>query len=170
MKGLQKWKKDLNEKELKDVNAGLAFAEFKQELLAKLPVEVKRKLALAKSDNEACKILADSGIDYEAIEARMKNIFARNGKNLLALNDRQLEAISGGFDTDSYGEFVCRNCKATESDDFSYQFWASTFLTSGRIYRCKKCGTYILKTTKNSSTFMDEAVYDEWLDEVLQLL
>ena len=38
MKGLQKWKKDLNEKELKDVNAGLAFNEFKQELLAKLPV------------------------------------------------------------------------------------------------------------------------------------
>lgn len=51
-------------------------------------MEVKRKLALAKSDNEACKILADSDIDYEAIEARIKNIFARNGKDLLALNDR----------------------------------------------------------------------------------
>ena len=161
--------KDLNEKELKDVNGGLAFGEFKQELLAKLPLEVKRKLALAKSDNEACRILADSGIDYESIEAKMKNVFARNDKDLLALNDRQLETIAGGFDTDDYGEFVCWNCKASDRDDFSYQFWASTFLTSGRIYRCKKCGTYILKTTKNISTSMDEASYKKWLDERIPL-
>ena len=161
--------KDLNEKELKDVNGGLAFGEFKQELLAKLPLEVKRKLALAKSDNEACRILADSGIDYESIEAKMKNVFARNDKDLLALNDRQLETIAGGFDTDDYGEFVCWNCKASDRDDFSYQFWASTFLTSGRIYRCKKCGTYMLKTNKNYSTSMDEESYKKWLDERMPL-
>ena len=85
---------------------------------------------------------------------------------MLTLNDKQLESIAGGFDTDDYGEFICNDCKATDRDDFSYQLWVSAFLTSGRIYRCKKCGTYILKKSKDTSIYMDKESYDQWIENI----
>ena len=159
--------KKLSEEQLKDIDAGLAFKELKSDLLAALPLQIKQKLARAKSDNEACKILADSGINYEAIEKKMKEVFARKGKDLLALNDKQLEAIAGGFEDEDYGTIMCFNCYTDKRDDLSYQFWASTFLTSGRIYRCKKCGLYNKILKNRHITVMTETDYDNWLKDNL---
>ena len=157
--------KKINENYLEKVDGGIGFKELKRGLLASLPLSVRQKLARARSDNEACKILAESGVDYQDIESKMKDVFARGGKDLLALNDVELEKIAGGFETDKYGDIECWECDASSRDDFSYQFWASTFLTKGTIYRCKKCGTYQIRYDKNNCRSMSPEVYDAWVDK-----
>ena len=159
--------KNINDKDLEKVSSGLAFAQFRQELLSKLPSEVRCKLAKAKSDNEACAIIAENSINYEAIEEEMRDFFAKYTQDMRKLNDQELEAIAGGFESGDYGEVTCWCCKASNRDDFSYQFWASTFLTSGRIYRCKKCGSYQVNYTSGNVWCMPKEEYDKWLNDKL---
>ena len=161
--------KQLNENDLKNVDGGFAFATLKKNLLESLPLNVRQQLARAKSDNEACQILANSGVDYQSIEKQMKEVFAGNGKDLYALNDIELEKIAGGFETEKYGDIECWECEASNRDDFSYQFWASTFLTEGSIYRCKKCGTYQIRYDKHNLRSMDKEKYNSWVKEHFEI-
>ena len=157
--------KNINEKELDNVSGGRGFLELKRRLMTELPLEVRRKLAAARSDNEACAILVESGINYEAIEKEMKDFFAEYNKDLLKLDDKQLEAIVGGFEDEDYGTIKCWMCGTENRDDLSYQFWASTFLTKGRVYRCKKCGHYELVYASRYIECMTEDQYDQWLKD-----
>lgn len=139
--------------------AGLAAADARKErLLEMIPEDVKKKLALAKGDVEVSRILAESGIDPESVEKKIKDLYSDAAGDILALTDTELENVSGGFSDDSVGEVWCDVCNNTNRDQFSYQFWASQFITGGRIFRCKKCNTYVV-ARKDAMSYYSEADY-----------
>lgn len=92
-----------------------------------LPKELLDKLETAKSDVQACKMLADNGIDPEEFEKTIPSDF--------------LNQVNGGYD--SFGiDIHCPNCNVGDKDLISRQFWASMFTDSATKYRCRKCNTY----------------------------
>ncbi len=102
-----------------------------------LPEELRKKLKEAQSDMEACKLLADNGIDPEKFEQ--------------SLPDGYLENVSGGYD--SFGiEIRCPECKTADKDRISRQFWASMFADSATKYRCRECGCYFMVKSNGSIT------------------
>lgn len=93
-----------------------------------LSKEMKEKLSEAKSDVDACKMLADNGIDVEEFEK--------------SLSESELETIKGGY-TPAFSDFEieCPNCHNGEKEMISRQFWASMFCDSATKYRCRNCNT-----------------------------
>lgn len=94
--------------------------------MMELHAELREKLRNVKSDVEACKMLADSGINVEEFEK--------------SLSPDELAGVNVGF-TSGKAEVYCPECKEAESDNISCQFWASLF-TDAWKYRCRTCGTY----------------------------
>lgn len=75
--------------------------------------EVRARLQQAMSDNEACAILVEAGVDVEAIERE--------------LADEQLENVAGGWEGIDR-EFECPWCHEKDREMVSRQFWASLLL------------------------------------------
>lgn len=95
--------------------------------MMQLPKELLKKLEVAESDVQACKILADNGIDPEEFEK--------------TLPDHFLEEVNGGYKRGTV-EIHCPDCGNGDSDEISRQFWASMFTDSATKYRCRKCDCY----------------------------
>lgn len=89
--------------------------------------EVRTRLQQAMSDNEACAILVEAGVDVEAIERE--------------LADEQLENVAGGWEGIDR-EYECPWCHEKDREMVSRQFWASLFIDSGSKWRCRKCEKY----------------------------
>ena len=137
--------KKVDDKNIEEVAGGRGknYQILKQDVLAMIPEDLKDKLNLAKSDMEACKILAEHGVDLAKIEKKIADAGFNQLKIGLQLKDDSLADINGGFKEDNRYDVVCE-CGNGNEDDFSRQFWAS--LVSNRfrsIYRCKKCNNYI---------------------------
>ena len=88
--------------------------------------ELRERLQKAPSDMEACRILAEGGIDLEEMER--------------ALSDDELEGVSGGW-MDGGNDLCCYHCGNRDRNMVSRQFWASLFASSTK-YRCKVCNGY----------------------------
>lgn len=119
------------------------FEKFRESLLAELPEDVKEKISGIYSDVQLCKVLADSGIDLDAIEKKIENAGFNTRKIGVQLPDAELEGIAGGFYDDDYeDDVVCDHCDNQERKEFSKQIFASMFSKYGKFYRCRKCGYY----------------------------
>ena len=95
--------------------------------MMKLSKELQEKLSAAETDVQACKILADNGVDPEAFEK--------------TLPDSYLEQVSGGYKYRDI-EIRCPMCGNSEEEQISYQAFASMFCPGERKFRCCKCSTY----------------------------
>ena len=93
-----------------------------------IPDDVKEAVNAAKSDKEACKAMADAGLDVEQIER--------------ALPDHFLDDVSGGWNGIGKDSYHCPHCGNDDRDRVSRQFWASMFMDSATKYRCKNCNHY----------------------------
>ena len=92
--------------------------------------ELREKLKTCKSDVEACKMLADNGVDVEEFQK--------------SLPDEVLNKVGGGY-KDIIGDTVyCPWCKESEYDSISYQCIASLF-SNIDTYRCRTCGKFFEK-------------------------
>jgi predicted RNA-binding Zn-ribbon protein involved in translation (DUF1610 family) len=100
--------------------------------MQKLPNELLDKLQDARSDMEACKMLADNGVNVEEFEKSVSN--------------EELNKIAGGWQCFGY-EFKCPNCGEADRDNISRQFWASMFMDSATKYRCRTCNHYFKIST-----------------------
>ena len=116
---------------------------LRESLLADLDDETIEKLNKVYTDVGVCQVLADAGVDLEAMEKKISGAGLNMNRVGLQLPDDDLAEISGGFHDDLYeGNLWCCNCGATDRDDFSRQFWKSMF-TFCRVYRCKKCNSVL---------------------------
>ena len=130
---------------------------MKQDLRKIIPVELQEKLDAAKSDMETCKILADNGIDVEMIEQKIADAgFDQIKIGLQEERDIELEMLSAGFRFKDGAEVVC-TCGAKDPEDFSYQFWVSSFECGPNegIFRCRKCNRYFKLDANNNQTERD---------------
>ena len=160
--------KKINDKDLETVSGGRLAelrAALRKDILTLIPENVRGKLADVKSDVEACKLLAENGVDLDAIEKKIKDAYAKMKINVLELSDTELDTIVGGFDNDKYDDIHCWKCGASERDDFSYQFWASSFLAEGRIYRCRKCDLYYHFINDIEREVWNKYQYTDWLNK-----
>lgn len=158
-------KKTVDDSKLDEISGGLSDEKrnaLRKELLKLIPEEVRTRLASVKSDVDACRLLAENGINIEEVENRIKDAYAGVGKDLLSLTDRELENVSGGFQDNDFGFIWCSNCTNNNRDDFSYQFWVSQLMPEGCAYRCKKCGHYILVRDHTYRKVMTPEEYDRW--------
>ena len=102
-------KNDIKEEALDHVSGGSAhLLALKEEVLASLPADVKEKLDSAPSDAQVCKVLAESGIDVEALENKIKKGGFNLNKIGLQLSDQELSQASGGSTFLSLMISVCR--------------------------------------------------------------
>ena len=139
-----------------------AYYGLKQDLQKIIPAEVQKKLDAAISDVETCKILAENGIDVEMIEQMIADAgFDQIKIGLQEERDKELEMISAGFKLNDGVELVC-TCGAKDPEDFSYQFWCSSFDCGPDegIFRCRKCG----KTVRYAGYF-DRELRDSWVEK-----
>ena len=107
--------------QLEEVRGGLA------QVFDRFPQELQERLALAKSDVELCKLLADNGYDVEKLQKLVP--------------DDILNQIGGGFDNILGTEIYCPSCGTTDSEDLSFQVLAS-FKKLQSKYRCRKCDCF----------------------------
>ena len=151
-------KKLIKHEDLKNVAGGVStrLADLKEELLKDIPAQLKDKLALAHSDVEVCKLLAEGGVDVEKIEKRIKEAGFDLNKIGLQIPDSELSEITGGFASDDYDLDVACICGNNNRDDFSYQFFVSVFKSDYDWYRCKKCNMYMGITSRNTKIFTYE--------------
>ena len=134
-----------------------AYYGLKQDLQKIIPAEVQKKLDAAISDVETCKILAENGIDVEMIEQMITDAgFDQIKIGLQEERDKELEMISAGFKLNDGVELVC-TCGAKDPEDFSYQFWCSSFDCGPDegIFRCRKCNRYFKVDKDNNQTERD---------------
>ena len=110
--------------------------------MMKLSKELQEKLSAAETDVQACKILADNGVDPEAFEKTLPDSF--------------LDQVNGGYE--SMGLSIkCPNpnCLNADKDQISRQFFASMFCDSATKFRCCKCNTYFKVSSTGSITTYD---------------
>ena len=134
-----------------------AYYGLKQDLQKIIPAEVQEKLNRAVSDVETCKILAENGIDVEMIEQMIADAgFDQIRIGLQEERDQELEMISAGFKLNDGVKLVC-TCGAKDPEDFSYQFWCSSFDCGPDegIFRCRKCNRYFKVDKDNNQTERD---------------
>lgn len=74
--------------------AGGAFEKARESLLAEIPDEIQGKLNKAFDDRQVCKILADNGINAEALEKKVEDFGIPVKK--LSLSEDLLDKIVGG--------------------------------------------------------------------------
>ncbi len=106
--------------------------------MMKLPIELLAELEKANSDVQACKLLADNGIDPEQFEQTLPDSF--------------LELISSGYAGTSDFKIYCPICGNANTDDLSRQSWASMFTDNAVKYRCRKCSGFF-RVTMHGSVF-----------------
>ena len=95
--------------------------------------ELKEQVNESKSDNQACRALADAGVDVEAFEKE--------------LPDDYMNTVAGGWEGLDGRDLHCPHCGNNDRDEVSYQIWASMFMDSASKYRCKKCNHYFKITS-----------------------
>ena len=135
--------KKIDDENIEEVTGGRGYQILKQKIQSIIPIELKEKLNTAKSDMEACKLLAENGIDVEKIEKMIADSGFDQIRIGMQLPDDSLTGIAGGFQEGRLGEVKC-TCGNSNRDNFSRQFWAS--LASRRftsIYRCICCDKYV---------------------------
>ena len=138
---------------------------LRSELLAGLSDDVKAKLDTAISDVDVCKILADAGVDLDKIEQKIEDAGFDMKKIGLQLPDENLAEVAGGFYDDFLeDDFEC-DCGADNRDDFSRQYWLG-MVRSGRYYRCKKCGRFIVVTGPGNTSSFDNREHYEQLRKI----
>ncbi len=153
-------KKIYNE-ELEKVDGGMtaAYGALKEEIRGMIPPEVQEKINAAAGDVAVCKILAENGIDVEKVEKKLKDAgFNLNKICLQEVPDDALANVSGGFKDNQ--SFVSCKCGNDDRDEFSWQWFASNLsvnIRPRRIYRCKKCNTYVY-------VYSDSICYRDELD------
>jgi len=106
---------------------------------------------------KARKILAENGIDVEMIEQMIADAgFDQIRIGLQEERDQELEMISAGFKLNDGVKLVC-TCGAKDPEDFSYQFWCSSFDCGPDegIFRCRKCNRYFKVDKDNNQTERD---------------
>ena len=142
------------------------YLAFQKSLLADLPEKAKDRLKNGiYSDVELCKMLAQEGVDLEAIERKINNAGFDTRKIGLQVPDDELYTIHGGFHEDDFGgEIVCE-CGNSDRNQFSRQFWSSMFSIRKSYYRCKKCNTYIAVAGKGSLMYLTKEEYEKERDE-----
>ena len=158
--------KTINNEELEKVDGGLAnaYQTLKKDVAGMIPPDVKEKLRTARGNVEACRILAENGINVETIEKKIANAgFDQIKIGLQEVPDDALEKIAGGFQIRD-GEVVCR-CGNADERLFSYQFWRSLIaenvpMSGGLenaqiIHRCMKCNTYVVFTKDRRLIYLD---------------
>lgn len=157
----------IKDDELKDV-AG-ALAKVRTELRKELPPSLQEKLEHAVSDKQVCQLLAENGIDVEALENRIESYGIPLKRIGLQLPDDSLGQIAGGFKEDNYGVEVKCRCGNTDKNLFSIQFWVSLFAIkrTRTIFRCKNCGTYVRITPGNELEYMTPEAYHDYVDQLL---
>ena len=155
--------KTINDSQLEKASGGLSEqqrADLRNDLLAMIPESVRAQLTSVRGNVEACKLLAENGVDVEKLEKKIKDAYAGVKKDLLSLSERELANISGGVDDRRYNTVSCE-CGNSNEDDFSYQFFVSQ-LMSGRAYRCKRCGNYVLIRNDTYRRIMSPEEYRNW--------
>ncbi len=95
--------------------------------------KLKQQINDSKSDMEACKALADAGIDLETFEKE--------------LPDGYMDKVAGGWAGVDNRDLHCPHCGNNDRDEVSYQIFASMFMDSAGKYRCKKCNHFFKITT-----------------------
>ncbi len=129
-----------------DGGAAAAYAALEEDVKEMIPAEVQEKLNAVKNRAEACRILAENGIEVDRIEKKIAAAgIARARTGLQELTDQALDKIAGGFETDGV-EIRCE-CGTYDRSCFSYQV-IDTFMSTDKVdavYRCKNCGMYITK-------------------------
>ena len=159
--------KKLNGEQLEKTNGGTAAAYrgLQQDLKEMIPEEVQEKLKTVTGNVAVCKTLAENGIDVEKIEKKISAAgFDQIKIGLQELSTDELDMVTGGYYGDRVNEFVCR-CGNRNKDEMSWQFWSSMIqeLVGSyyrRIWRCKKCGTYITAT--------EDGRYHRWNEDDLE--
>ncbi len=150
-------KKNLNEEALNEVSGGVDLASLKQELLDKIPSEVKQKLATAKSDIEACRILVENNINVEEIEKKIVDAGLNLKRIGLQLSDDLMDKINGGYVDKDFSSDVKCECGNANRDDFSKQIFASLLASNAKaFYRCKKCNKYVIILNDGRITYTDD--------------
>lgn len=146
-----------------------ALAKMKTELRKELPLALQEKLDQAISDKQVCQLLAENGIDVEALEKKIESYGIPLKRIGLQLPDDSLSQIAGGFKEDNYGVEVKCRCGNTDKNLFSIQFWVSLFALSRTrtIFRCKNCGTYVRITPGNELEYMTPETYNEYVNQLL---
>ena len=139
--------KKIDNEALEKVDGGAAGLEVaRKEVMVGIPVEVQGKISAARSDAEARRILAENGIDAEKLEKKI----AAAGVNPITLSklpDEALDKVAGGWER--YGAEIRCACGNDDYEEFSYQFWASSFCFGPSWkYRCKKCNRYMKITVE----------------------
>ncbi|MBR2794844.1 MAG: hypothetical protein IKE16_09375 [Solobacterium sp.] len=149
-----------NSKMLEEVNGGKASAYriLRQDVQAMIPDAVKEKLAKAKSDPEACRILEENGVNLEAIQKKIADAgFGRMNNGLQEISEEALESAAGGFFPINTGIDIVCTCGARKREDFAVQsFLALTGISNYMfIYRCLKCGQLIGLTRDGKVEYID---------------
>lgn len=145
--------------------AGGTYEKVRESLLTEISDELREKLTLAVTDKQACKILADSGINVEDLERRVEELGIPVKQ--LSLSEDLLDKVVGGFQDSDYNFDVRCVCGNANRDEFSRQFWSSLFNSKAKsIYRCKKCGQYLVIRDSRTTEYFPAELYDEqfsWL-------
>ena len=152
--------KNINREMLSEVQGGIAAAyrQLKQDVRAMIPEAVKGKLRIAASDSEAFRILADNGVDLEAINKKIADAgFGQDEAGLQELSEDVLANAAGGFFPINTNVDVVCTCGARNRDDFTVQAFLALTGTSKYmfIYRCNKCGQLIGLTRDGKVEYID---------------
>ena len=89
--------KTINNEELEKVDGGLAnaYQTLKKDVAGMIPPDVKEKLRTARGNVEACRILAENGINVETIEKKIADAgFDQIKIGLQEVPDDALEKIA----------------------------------------------------------------------------
>ena len=93
--------------------------------MIKISKELEEKLINTASDVDACKLLADNGIDPEEYEKSLPDSF--------------LNKVNGGYKSLGGTTIKCPWCQNDDEKEISYQIWASMWTDGVSKYRCCKC-------------------------------
>ena len=143
--------KKIDKDELEKVDGGAFVASYqtlRRDLKEMIPDEVREKLKNASGDVDTCRILAENGVDVEKIEKKIEDAGLKVKKiGFQELADEALSNVAGGWKR--YGAEIRCACGNDDYEEFSYQFWASSFCFGPSWkYRCKKCNRYMKITVE----------------------
>ncbi len=135
-----------NEELMKEASGGTGRkAELKKALADIVGADVMKKLENVYSNVDVCRILAENGVDLDAVEKKIADAGLDMKRIGLQLPDDRLSEISSGFwEEDMKADLECPVCHRDDRKNFSRQFWVSLIAPNTKsIYRCKKCDLYI---------------------------
>lgn len=147
---------------LEKVGGGMAaaFGALREDLRTMIPAEVQAKLSVAKSDEDTRRILAENGIDVEAIERKIRTAGIDQAKlSQQELSDDALANIAGGS-AEEEAPFVCR-CGNSNRSKMTWQYWNYVFASLSSdadyeyVYQCDVCHTYICRRKDGGIDYVD---------------